>query len=108
MEEKAVRTGANIVEIRPGTAAQTDREREFVECLLQKLREYRDMGVEVDSVMMCFVGTKVDVVEGEAEADSSWLDLFRFLSDDRDVGPTLAFMSMYIQKYVSDSLWYSE
>ena len=106
MEEVAVKS--NVVEIRPGTSAQTDREREFVDYLLQKLRDYREMGIEVDSLVMLFAGSKMEVVEGGEELDEDWLSISRFISEDRPTGPTLAFLALYFQKYVTDGIVFSE
>ncbi len=106
MEENTIKS--NVVEIRPGTSAQTDREREFVECLLTKLREYREMGVEVDSMLMCFVGTKPEFTEEGEEPDAYWLSVFRFIDEDRPAGMTLAYMSAYIQKYTLDGFTFIE
>lgn len=93
MEENTVKS--NVVEIRPGTSAQTDREREFVELLLQKLREFREMGVEVDSLVMCFVGAK----QLEEHVDDSWLAISHFISEDRNIMPTLAYTALCLQSY---------
>jgi hypothetical protein len=106
VEEVAVNN--NVVEIRPGTAAQTDRERDFVDYLLQKLRDYREMGVEVDSLVMMLTGTRTEVIEGETEVDDNWLGISRFISEDRSTEPTLAFLSLYFQKYVTDGIVFSE
>ena len=94
MEEATVKS--NVVEIRPGTSAQTDREREFVDYLLQKLRDYRENGVEVDSLVMCFTGTK----QGEDQVDLDWLAISHFLDEDRSIAPTLAYMALGLQSYI--------
>ena len=106
MEENPVKS--NVVEIRPGTSAQTDREREFVDCLLTKLREYREMGVEVDSMLMCFIGTKPEFTEEGEEPDPYWLSVFRFIDEARPAGMTLAYMVAYIQKYMLDGFSFVE
>lgn len=106
MEENAVKTKSNVVEIRPGTTAQTDREREFVEYLLQKLRDYRELGVEVDSMVLLFTGTQPAMAD--EEEDGEWFSISRFIGEERPVGPTLALLSICFQKYVTDSVAFSE
>ena len=102
MEENTVKAVTNVVEIRPGTAVQTDREREFVEYLLQLLRQHREDGVEVDSLMLCFCGKKDYNDDGETKTDREWLGVSRFLADERCTASTLAYMAMFIHKYASD------
>ncbi len=107
MEEAVAVERSNVVELRPGTSPQVDREREFVEFMVQKLKDYREMGVTVDSLMMCFVGTAPG--EGPDDPpDHNWLSVTRFIGDDRNVPATLAFMAMFVQKYVSDGFSFSD
>jgi hypothetical protein len=100
----------NVVEIRPGTTAQTDRERELVECLLTELRKHRELNIEIDSVMMCFLGSKTEYDKDgkEEESDPYSLSIFRLVDESRPIGMTLSYMSAYIQKYALEEFRFSE
>jgi hypothetical protein len=105
MEGSTIRD--NVVEIRPGTTAQTDRERELVECLLTELRKNRELNIEIDSVLMCFLGSKIEDGK-EEESDPYCLSVFRLVDESRPIGMTLSYMSAYIQKYTLDEFRFSE
>lgn len=96
MEETHLKPNTNVVEIRPGTAAQTDREREFVDYLLQNLRDFRGDGIEIDTIVMGFVGTQT-AKDTKTEADDEFVHVSYFIGENRLPASTLALVSICVQ-----------